>query len=119
MPNRGVARLGGYERDWRMMDWLVVETAVIEPLLVMKAGCVPCAVLPHGFIGPGREFVLAGMMIHIAERWPEMANPLSVFHAPQVTPLSPMPPPRDSPSTQVPKRDEDDGLSDKLIRWGR
>lgn len=66
-------------RAWGDLGWLIVRSRVEIPGLLLCEGCPPCAILPYWCDGASREFLLTGMMIALAERYPHLPNPYVVL----------------------------------------
>lgn len=70
------------EHEWRRFGWLIVVTATLDATMLLKEGYPPIAVLPEGMSAEAREYVLGGMMLAVAERFPEELNPMQVLNLP-------------------------------------
>lgn len=70
------------ETDWLGSGWLIADVGIPAPTMLLMKGWPPIAVLPRTLGGEGREYVLGGMMLALAERFPEEPNPLLIWKAP-------------------------------------
>lgn len=103
-----------YEDDWVKMGWEIVESDLLLPFLFVVDGAPPCALMPRFFRGPAREYAFCGMMMSVAERFPDEPNPLSVQERPTEERVR-----RQVEAFEESLRTEGLADQDRVLRWGR